>query len=77
MGHLLNEPIRAEHDPSGRLTAYEWRGSRYAVDEVLKTYGSSPDALVYRVRINGDDGVAIAELSRDADRWRIRHLFSA
>jgi hypothetical protein len=77
MGHLLNEPIRAEHDPAGRLTAYEWRGSRYAVDEVLKTYGSSSDALVYRVRINGDDGVAIAELSRDADRWRIRHLFSA
>ncbi|MFF5262498.1 hypothetical protein ACFY4C_26475 [Actinomadura viridis] len=77
MGHLLNEPIRAEHDPAGRLTGYEWRGSRYAVDAVLKTYGSSPEALVYRVRINGADGVAIAELSRDADRWRIRHLFSA
>jgi hypothetical protein len=77
MGHLLNEPIRAEHDPAGRLTAYEWRGSRYAVDEVLKTYGSSPEALVYRVRINGDDGIAIAELSRDVDRWRIRHLFPA
>jgi hypothetical protein len=77
MGHLLNEPIRAEHDPAGRLTAYEWRGSRYAVDEILKTYGSSREARVYRVRINGDDGVAIAELSRDADRWRIRHLFSA
>ena len=77
MGHLLNEPIQALHDPAGRLTAYEWRGARYAVDEVLKTYGSSPDAAVYRVRITGDDGVAIAELSRDADRWRIRHLFSA
>ncbi|MFB4316443.1 hypothetical protein [Actinomadura sp. 21ATH] len=77
MGHLLNEPIRAEHDPAGRLTAYEWRGSRYAVDAILKTYGTSREARVYRVRINGDDGVAIAELSRDADRWRIRHLFSA
>ncbi len=77
MGHLLNEPIMAEHDPAGRLTAYRWRGSRYAVDEILKTYGSAQEALVYRVRINGEHGVAIAELSRDADRWRIRHVFPA
>ncbi|KAB2344715.1 hypothetical protein [Actinomadura rudentiformis] len=77
MGHLLNEPVRAEHDTAGRLTAYEWRGSRYAVDEVLKTYGSSSDGRLYRVRITGAEGVAIAELSRDADRWRLRHLFSA
>jgi hypothetical protein len=77
MGHLLNEPITAEHDPAGRLTAYRWRGSRYAVAEILKTYGSSQEALVYRVRINGEHGVAIAELGRDADRWRIRHVFPA
>jgi len=77
MGHLLNEPVHAEHDLAGRLTAYKWRGSRYAVDEVLKTYGSSPHGGLYRVRITGADGVGIAELSRDDDRWRLRHLFSA
>ncbi|WP_131736456.1 hypothetical protein [Actinomadura roseirufa] len=77
MGHLLNEPIQAEHDPAGRLTAYEWRGSRYAVDEVLKTYGSSREGQVYRVRVTGAEGVAVAELGRDRDRWRLRLLFSA
>ncbi|MDL4773495.1 MULTISPECIES: hypothetical protein [Thermomonosporaceae] len=77
MGHLLNEPIRAERDASGRLTAYVWRGSRYSVDEILKTYGSSAEAQVYRVRVTGADGVAVAELGRDTDRWRLRHIFSA
>lgn len=77
MGHLLNEPVRAEHDPAGRLTAYEWRGSRYAVDEVLKTYGSSQNRRVYRVRVVGAEGTVIAELGRDDDRWRLRHIFPA
>ncbi|WP_433331083.1 hypothetical protein [Spirillospora sp. CA-294931] len=77
MGHLLNEPIRAEHDPSGRLTAYEWRGARYTVDEILKTYGASPEPRVYRVRITGTSGVAVAELARDATHWRLRHIFPA
>ena len=77
MGHLLNEPVLAEQDSAGRLTAYEWRGSRYAVDAVLKTYGSSRDGRVYRVRVTGAEGVAVAELGRDEDRWRLRHLFSA
>ncbi|WP_242908717.1 hypothetical protein [Actinomadura terrae] len=77
MAHLLNEPILAEHDPAGRLTAYEWRGARYAVDEVLKTYGSSQDGRVYRVRVTGAEGVAVAELGREHDRWRLRHIFSA
>ncbi|TMQ93964.1 hypothetical protein ETD83_24690 [Actinomadura soli] len=77
MGKLLNEPVRAEHDLAGRLTAYEWRGTRYAVDEVLKTYGTAQEARVYRVRVTGADGVVVAELGRDADRWRLRHVFSA
>lgn len=77
MGHLLNEPVRAEHDPAGRLTAYEWRGSRYAVEKVLKTYGTLQDGRVYRVRVVGAEGVAVAELGRDRDRWRLRHVFSA
>ncbi|QXJ23000.1 hypothetical protein AGRA3207_004092 [Actinomadura graeca] len=77
MGHLLNEPVLAEQDPAGRLTAYEWRGARYAVDEVLKTYGSPQDGRVYRVRVTGAEGVAVAELGRDADQWRLRHIFSA
>ncbi|RFS86971.1 hypothetical protein D0T12_01545 [Actinomadura spongiicola] len=77
MGKLLNEPIRAEHDTVGRLTAYEWRGTRYAVNEVLKTYGTAPEGRVYRVRVTGAEGVAVAELGRDEDRWRIRHVFSA
>ncbi|MFC9971942.1 hypothetical protein ACIBF1_03205 [Spirillospora sp. NPDC050679] len=77
MGHLLNEPIRAEHDPAGRLTAYEWRGARYTVDAVLKTYGAAAETRIYRVRITGAAGPAVAELGRDADRWRLRHVFSA
>ncbi|MFD0899463.1 hypothetical protein [Actinomadura sediminis] len=77
MGHLLNEPVRAEHDPAGRLTGYEWRGARYAVEEVLKTYGAPGDGRVYRVRVSGAEGVAVAELGRDQDRWRLRTVFSA
>lgn len=77
MAHLLNEPIRAEHDAAGHLTSYEWRGSHYAVDAVLKTYGSEGDGRLYRVRVSGVDGVAVAELARDTDRWRLRHLFPA
>lgn len=78
MGHLYNESIQAETDPSGRLTAYRWRGLRYTVHEVLKAYGPENDARVYRVRVSGEgEGVAVAELARDADRWRLRHLFSA
>jgi hypothetical protein len=84
MGHLLNEPVRAEHDPAGRFrscpdvpTAYEWRGSRYAVEKVLKAYGTPQEGRVYRVRVVGAEGVAIAELGRDQDRWRLRHVFSA
>ncbi|HEX2313209.1 MAG TPA: hypothetical protein VHJ17_05725 [Thermomonospora sp.] len=77
MGHLYNESIRAETDPSGRLTAYEWRGLRYTVHEVLKAYGAEPEPRVYRVRVSTGHGVAVAELARDADRWRLRHLFSA
>ncbi|MQY05261.1 hypothetical protein [Actinomadura macrotermitis] len=73
MGHLLNEPVIAEHDQAGRLTAYRWRGARYTVDEVLKSYGTR----IYRVRVTGADGRAVAELGRDEDRWRLRHLFSA
>lgn len=77
MAQLLNEPVRAEHDRAGRLTAYEWRGARYAVDEVLKTYGSAQEGRVYRVRVTGAEGVAVVELGRDEDRWRLRHVFSA
>ena len=77
MGQLLNEPIRAEHDTAGRLTAYEWRGARYAVDAVLKTYAAPPHGTVYRVRVTGAEGVAVAELGREADRWRLRHVFPA
>lgn len=77
MGHLLNEPIRAEHNRAGQLTAYEWRGSRYAVEEVLKTYRSEPEGRLYRVRVRSAAGLAVAELARDADRWRLRHLFPA
>ncbi|MGC4959078.1 hypothetical protein ACLQ2P_38255 [Actinomadura citrea] len=77
MAQLLNEPIRAEHDPAGRLTAYEWRGTRYAVDAVLKTYGSAQEGRVYRFRVTGAEGVAVVELGRDEDRWRLRHVFSA
>ncbi|WP_433465502.1 hypothetical protein [Spirillospora sp. CA-128828] len=77
MGQLLNEPVRAEHDPAGRLTAYEWRGTRYAVDEVLKTYGTAGEGRVYRMRVTGAEGVAVVELGRDEDRWRLRHVFSA
>jgi hypothetical protein len=77
MGQLLNEPIRAEHDTAGRLTAYEWRGSRYAVAAVLKTYAAPPHGTVYRVRVTGAEGVAVVELGRDADRWRLRHVFPA
>ena len=55
MAHLLNEPILAEHDATGRLTSYEWRGSHYAVDAVLKTYGSEGE--LYRVRVSGVDGL--------------------
>jgi hypothetical protein len=29
------------------------------------------------VRITGAEGVAVAELGRDEDRWRLRHIFSA
>ncbi|MEU4825259.1 hypothetical protein AB0H37_25585 [Actinomadura sp. NPDC023710] len=72
MAQLLNEPIRAEHDPAGRLTAYEWRGTRYAVDAVLKTYGSAQEGRVYRFRVTGAEGVAVVELGRDEDRWRLR-----
>lgn len=77
MGHLLNEPVRAEHDNAGRLTAYEWRGARYAVEEVLKTYRTEPEGRLYRVRVRSADGVAVAELARDAGSWRLRHLFPA
>ncbi|TNY37748.1 hypothetical protein [Thermomonospora catenispora] len=78
MGHLLNESIRAETDASGRLTAYEWRGARYTVRQVLKAYGEADDARIYRVRVQGEDSsVAVAELARAADHWRLRHLFSA
>ncbi|POM26284.1 hypothetical protein BTM25_06790 [Actinomadura rubteroloni] len=73
MGQLLNEPVIAEHDPSGRLTAYRWRGDRYTVDGILKSYG----ARVYRVRVSGADGRAIVELGRDAGDWRLRHVFPA
>ncbi|WP_019631582.1 hypothetical protein [Actinomadura atramentaria] len=73
MGQLLNEPVIAEHDPAGRLTAYRWRGARYTVDGIVKSYGSG----VYRVRISGASGRAIAELGRDADHWRLRHVFPA
>lgn len=77
MGHLLNEPVRTEHDPAGRLTAYEWRGARYAVNKVLKTYGTPHEGRVYRVRVTGAEGVAVAELGRDQNNWRLRHIFSA
>ena len=78
MGQLLNEPVRAEHDPAGRLTAYAWRGTRYAVHEVLKTYGTPGDhGRVYRVRVSGAEGVVVAELGRDRDRWRLRTVFPA
>jgi hypothetical protein len=77
MAHLLNEPILAEHDAAGRLTSYEWRGSHYAIDAVLKTYVSEGDNRIYRVRVSGVDGVAVAELAKDTDRWRLRHLFPA
>ncbi|MGH3388642.1 MAG: hypothetical protein ACRDOO_07175 [Actinomadura sp.] len=42
---------------------------------MLKTYGSQGE--LYRVRVSGVDGVAVAELARDTDRWRLRHLFPA
>lgn len=77
MGHLYNESILAETDPSGRLTAYEWRGLRYTVHGVLKSYGSGKTTRLYRVRVSGDDGMAVAELAQEDDRWRLRHLFSA
>ncbi|HEY8479204.1 MAG TPA: hypothetical protein VIL71_05160 [Spirillospora sp.] len=77
MGQLLNEPIRPLHDQAGRLTAYEWRGERYAVDEVLKTYGTAEEGRIYRVRVTSPEGVVVAELGRDQDRWRLRHVFSA
>ncbi|MFC0042482.1 hypothetical protein [Actinomadura rayongensis] len=73
MGQLLNEPVIAEHDPSGRLTAYCWRGARYTVDGVLKSYG----ARVVRVRVSGADGRAIVELGHEAGDWRLRHVFPA
>ncbi|MBA9002173.1 MULTISPECIES: hypothetical protein [Thermomonospora] len=78
MGHLFNESIRAETDSSGRLTAYEWRGARYTVHEILKAYGGADDARIYRVRVRGEDtSVAVAELAHAANHWRLRHLFSA
>ncbi|WP_018654258.1 hypothetical protein [Actinomadura flavalba] len=73
MGHLLNEPVVAEHDAVGRLTAYRWRGERYTVDAVIKSY----EARAYRVRVTGEAGSAVVELGRDADRWRLRHVFPA
>jgi hypothetical protein len=73
MGHLYNEPIAAETDRTGRLVAYRWRGERYAVVGVLGTYGSE----LHRVRVSGGEGVAVAELARDGERWRLRHLFRA
>ncbi|REE97296.1 hypothetical protein [Thermomonospora umbrina] len=84
MGHLYNESIRAETDTSGRLTAYEWRGLRYTVHEVLKAYGSDTEATVYRMRVSaaptgsaGPAAVAVAEIVGDAGHWRLRHHFSA
>jgi hypothetical protein len=73
MGHLYNEPIAAETDRTGKLVAYRWRGERYTVLGVLRTYGAG----LHRVRVTGGQGTAVAELARDGERWRLRHLFRA
>lgn len=79
VGQLYDEPITPDTDEHGRLRGYHWRGRRYVVGAVVKTYPAEPageDTRVVRVRVHPDGAAdGIAELARGTGGWRLRHLF--
>jgi hypothetical protein len=73
--HLLDEAITTQLTATGRPVRIIWRANEYEVSHVLAAWEAPGAVCLYRLRVAGPDGPAVAEVADRAGSWHLRRYW--